>query len=303
MAEVEALAEVRYASAAELPTAVAGADVLFMWDFLSSALVDAWPAARQLQWIHQAAAGVDKVLLPEVVASDVVVTNSRNVFDQAIAEYVLGLVLSFAKDFPRTLELQREHTWQHRDSEMIAGKQAVVVGVGPIGRATARLLRAAGLRVRGVGRTARTGDEDFGDVLASSDLLQVLPGADYVVVAAPLTPATRGMFDAAAFDAMQPTARFVNIGRGEIVVQDEMVEALVTERIAGAALDVFEEEPLPADSPLWEMPNVVVSPHMSADFIGWLDVLADVFVDNFTRWHAGQSLRNVVDKQLGYVAS
>lgn len=303
MADVEALAEVRYASAAELPTAVADADVLFMWDFLSSALIEAWPAASRLRWIHQAAAGVDKVLLPDVVASDVVVTNSRNVFDQAIAEYVLGLVLSFAKDFPRTLELQRQRTWQHRDSEMIAGKRAVVVGVGPIGRATASLLRAAGLAVRGVGRTARTDDPDFGEILASTDLHQVLPDADYVVVAAPLTPGTRGMFDAAAFAAMSPTTRFVNIGRGEIVVQDELIEALAAGRIAGAALDVFEEEPLPADSPLWDMPNVVVSPHMSADFIGWLDVLAELFVDNFRRWHAGEPLRNVVDKQLGYVAS
>src|SRR5690606_23713191 len=121
---------------------------------------------------------------------------------QAIAEYVLGLVLSFAKDFPRTLELQRQRTWQHRDTEMIAGKQAVVVGVGPIGRAIARLLRGAGLTVRGVGRSARSGDEDFGHVHGSDELLTVLGEADYVIVAAPLTPSTQGMFDAEAFAAM-----------------------------------------------------------------------------------------------------
>lgn len=303
MARVEELAEVRYASTAELPTALAGADVLFMWDFLSPALADAWPAADRLQWIHQAGAGVDNILLPGVVESDVVVTNSRNVFDQAIAEYVLGLVLSFAKDLPTTLELQRQHVWRHRETAMLAGRRALVVGVGPIGRAIAGLLRAAGLTVRGVGRTARTGDQDFGTVLASGDLHEALPDTDYVIVAAPLTPQTRGMFDAAAFAAMRPTARFVNVGRGEIVVHHELVDALVSRRLAGAALDVFEQEPLPDDSPLWDMPNVVVSPHMSADFVGWLDVLAEVFVENFRRWHAGEPLCNIVDKRLGYVAS
>lgn len=303
MAEVEALCDVRYASAAELPTALSGADVLFMWDFLSRALEQAWPSADRLGWIHQAGAGVDRILLPGVVGSDVVVTNSRNVFDRSIAEYVLGLVLAFAKDTARTLDLQRRHTWQHRDTEMVDGRTAVVVGVGPIGREIARLLRGVGMSVRGVGRTARMGDADFGEILASADLHDALRDADYAVIAAPLTESTTSMFDAAAFAAMRPTARLVNIGRGEIVVERDLVDALASGRIAGAALDVFETEPLPGDSPLWDMPNVVVSPHMSADFVGWLDALAEVFVDNFRRWYAGEPLRNVVDKELGYVAS
>lgn len=301
MDEVEALAEVRYASAADLPRALTGADVLFMWDFLSTALRDAEPYADRLRWIHQAGAGVDRVLVPWVVDSGITVTNSRGVFDHSIAEYVLGLVLSFAKDFPHTLALQHDHRWRHRETEMVRGRSALVVGVGPIGRTIARLLRGVGMSVSGVGRTARADDDDFGSVLAASDLHRVLPDADYVIVAAPLTDDTRGMFDAAAFAAMRPTARLVNIGRGEIVVESDLVEALRSGRIAGAALDVFEREPLPDDSPLWDMPNVVVSPHMSADFVGWLDVLAAVFVDNFRRWHAGTPLRNVVDKQLGYV--
>lgn len=302
MDEVEALAEVRYASAADLPRALPGTDVLFMWDFLSTALCDAEPYADRLRWIHQAGAGVDRVLVPWVVRSDITVTNSRGVFDRSIAEYVLGLVLSFAKDLPHTLALQHDHRWQHRETEMVDGRSALVVGVGPIGRMIARLLRGVGMAVAGVGRTARAADPDFGTVLPASDLHEALPHADYVIVAAPLTDDTRGMFDAAAFAAMRPTARFVNIGRGEIVVEPDLVAALRSGRLAGAALDVFEHEPLGDDSPLWDMPNVVVSPHMSADFIGWLDALADVFVDNFRRWHAGAPLRNVVDKQLGYVS-
>lgn len=303
MAEVERLARVRYVSPPELPDAIGSADALFMWAFQSTALTEAWPHARRLRWVHTASAGVDRVLIPEVAGSDVVVTNSRGVFDDAIAEYVLGLVLLFAKGMHDTLARQRTRTWEHRDTEMAAGHSALVVGVGPIGRAIGRLLAAAGMQVSAVGRTARTGDPDFGDVLASDDLGEALPTADYVVVVAPLTEQTRGMFDGAAFARMRPTARFINVGRGPLVVQSALVEALREGRIAGAGLDVFEEEPLPDDSPLWSMPNVVVSPHMAADFVGWLDTLARVFVDNFHRWHGREQLRNVVDKRLGYVPS
>ncbi|MGH3096619.1 MAG: D-2-hydroxyacid dehydrogenase [Streptosporangiales bacterium] len=303
MEEVERLARVRYVQPAELPDAIGDADALFMWAFQSTALADAWPRAHRLQWVHTASAGVDRVLIPEVAKSDVVVTNSRGVFDDAIAEYVLGLVLLFAKGMHDTLARQRTRTWEHRDTEMVAGRSALVVGVGPIGRAVGRLLAAAGMHVSGVGRTARSEDPDFGTVLGSADLADALPAADYVVAVAPLTEETRGMFDAAAFARMRSTARFINVGRGPLVVERDLIAALREERIAGAGLDVFEEEPLSYDSPLWSMSNVVVSPHMSADYVGWLDTLARVFVDNFHRWHGGEELRNVVDKWLGYVPS
>lgn len=301
MAEVEARALVRYATAAELSDALVGADALFYWDFTSSALEEAWPAADRLCWIHTASAGVDKILLPEVAASEVVVTNSRGVFDHPIAEYVLGLLLLEAKDLRTTLDLQRRLEWRHRDTTLVRGSEALIVGAGPIGRAIARVLRGVGVRVRGVGRTARDDDPDFGRVFAASDLHGALPGADYVVLAAPLTDSTLGMFDARAFAAMRSSAYFVNVGRGPLVVEDDLIEALRTGRIAGAALDVFATEPLPESSPLWTLDNVVVSPHMSADTIGWLGALRDVFVDNFHRWYAGAPLRNVVDKSLGYV--
>jgi len=303
MRAIEAEAVVRYTDAAGLADALSGADAFFVYDFLSTAVPGAWHAADRLRWLHIASAGVDPVLFPGLQESDVVLTNSRGVFDGAIAEYVLGVVLAFAKDFARSWELQKQRQWKHRESERISGRRVLVVGTGPIGRSIARMLRAAGMSVAGVGRRPREGDPDFGDVYASSELSSHLPGADYVVAVAPLTEQTKGMFDAEAFAAMKPGSRFVNVGRGELVVTSDLIGALRSGPLGGAALDVFDTEPLPADSPLWTMENVLISPHMSGDFVGWRNTLVEVFADNFRRWRAGEPLRNVVDKQLGYVPS
>nr|WP_039923664.1 D-2-hydroxyacid dehydrogenase [Amycolatopsis decaplanina] len=303
MRAIEAEAVVRYTDEAGLADALSGADAFFVYDFLSTAVPGAWHAADKLRWLHIASAGVDPVLFPGLQESDVVLTNSRGVFDGAIAEYVLGVVLAFAKDFVRSWALQRQRRWKHRESERISGRRVLVVGTGPIGRSIARMLRAAGMSVAGVGRRPREGDPDFGDVYASSDLARHLPGADYVVAVAPLTEQTKGMFDAEAFAAMKPGARFVNVGRGELVVTSDLIGALRDGPLGGAALDVFDTEPLPSDSPLWTMENVLISPHMSGDFVGWRNTLVEVFADNFRRWRAGEPLRNVVDKQLGYVPS
>lgn len=296
------LASVRYATAAELPQALRDAEALFVWDLFSDALTDAWDSAESLRWVHAATAGVDHLLFDALVDSDVVVTNSRGVFDRPMAEYVLGLVLCFAKDFPTTLAQQRHRRWRHRETEQVAGGHALVAGTGPIGRAIARQLRAVGMTVEGLGRTARDDDPDFGHVSASTDLHAVLPRADYVVLAAPLTDATRGMVDAAALARMKPTARLINVGRGPLVVEDDLVEALRRGDIAGAALDVFATEPLPESSPLWDTPGVIVSPHMSGDVVGWHNTLVQLFTDNLDRFLGGRDLRNVVDKRRGYVS-
>lgn len=301
MEEAEDLARVRYVRETELADALPGADVLFMWDFLSDAVAGAWPESGGPGWVHIASAGVDRLMFPGLIDSDTVVTNSRGVFDEPIAEYVLGLVLAFAKDLHTTFRLQGERRWRHRETERITGARALVVGTGPIGRAIGRRLSAAGLAVSGAGRTARDADPDLGVVYPMERLGEALAGADYVVLAAPLTPQTRGMIDAAALERMRPSARLVNVGRGGLVAEDDLVEALRAGRIAGAALDVFEDEPLPASSPLWDMPGVIVSPHMSGDVVGWRDELVRLFADNLGRYVSGRPLRNVVDKRLGYV--
>jgi phosphoglycerate dehydrogenase-like enzyme len=301
MTEVEAVADVRYVTENDLVDALPGADVLLVWDFRASTLPSAWPVADKLRWVHAASAGVNHVLTPEVVASEVAVTNSRGVFDEPMAEYVLAMTLALAKDLPTTLTRQRERRWHHRETERIGGRKVLVAGTGPIGRAIGRKLAAAGMSVTGLGRTARAQDPDLGEILPTSSLSEVLPTMDWLVLAAPLTDETRGMVDATALAAMKPTARLVNVGRGPLVVQEDLVAALAAGALAGAALDVFVDEPLPASSPLWEMPNVIVSPHMSGDVVGWRSELVALFHDNLTRYLDGEPLRNVVDKARGYV--
>jgi phosphoglycerate dehydrogenase-like enzyme len=295
-------AVIRYAAdLAALRAALRDAHALFVWNFRTSILRDAWADARDLRWIHVAAAGVDTVLFPELVESDVIVTNSRGVFDQAIGEYVLGLMLAFEKDLPGTIARQRRRAWEHRETGMLGGRTAVVVGAGGIGRAIGRLAHAVGMRVIGVARTARPRDPDLGTVVPASELASVVGDADYLVIATPLTPETHGMIGASVFARMKPGARLINVGRGAIVDEGALLGALRAGRIAGAALDVFAREPLPPDDPLWDAPGVIVSPHMSGDFAGSLEGLAALFRANFARWRRGAPLLNVVDKRRGYV--
>ncbi|MER7777262.1 D-2-hydroxyacid dehydrogenase [Streptomyces sp. NPDC096191] len=289
-------ARIEHTDARSLAERLPHADVLLVWDFSSHAVREAWPGdGPRPRWVHTASAGVDHLMCPELADSETVVTNARGVFDQPIAEYVAALVLAMAKDLPTTLRLQGERTWRHRESMRVAGTRACVVGSGPIGRAIAQTLKALGITTALVGRTARTG------VHGPDELDRLLARADWVVAAAPLTDDTRGMFDARRFGVMQPSARFVNVGRGQLVVEDDLAEALARRWIAGAALDVLSREPLAPESPLWRVPDLIISPHMSGDTIGWRDELGAQFVDLFESWAAGRPLANVVDKKRGYV--
>ena len=279
-----------------------GAEIMLGWNFRAASLRDAWSLADSLRWIHWAGAGVDAAMFDELVNSDVHFTNARGVFDRPMAEWVLGMIIAFAKRFPQTLASQAQCEWHYRMSEKVQGKRALVVGVGSIGREVGRLLRAAGMEVEAIGRTARDGDADFGRVHAIGDLLEQLAQADYVVLITPLTEQTRGLFGAAEFAAMPAHARFINIGRGALVDEVALLDALQQGRIAGAALDVFLEEPLPPESPFWTAPNCLVSPHMSGDYDEFESVMATQFVDNWARYLAGESLYNLVDKQLGFAA-
>lgn len=295
-------ARVVYADEQTLASQLPSADVLLAWDFTSNAVREAWPEhGPRPEWVHTASAGVDRLLCPALLEDGTIVTNARGVFEQPIAEYVTGLVIAMAKDFYGSWELQRQRRWKHRETMRVAGSRAVVVGSGPIGRAIGRALMALGVIVDLTGRRGRDDDPEFGRVHPAESLDKILTRADWIVCAAPLTDATRGMFDRAAFALMKPSARFINVGRGPLVVENDLVTALREWRIAAAALDVFEHEPLPSDSPLWDVPHLVVSPHMSGDTVGWRDTLAEQFMDNYDRWASGEPLLNTVDKQLGYV--
>jgi len=301
---IESDAELRFADSTEaLAKTLPGADILLGWDFSEANLRGVWSHVDGLRWIHWSGAGVDAVLFPELVESDVVLTNSRGIYDRAMAEYILGLILCFAKRFPETTRHQDQRRWQHRLGELVIGSRALIVGVGSIGREIARLLTSAGLHVEGVGRRARANDDDFVVVHAREDLNAVLPEADYVVIVVPLTDETRGLFGAAQLSAMKLTARLINVARGAVLDESALLEALRGGQIAGAALDVTAIEPLPDDSPLWSMPGVIVSPHMSGDFVGYQHVVVSAFIDNFRRFRTRQPLLNVVDKTSGFVLS
>jgi phosphoglycerate dehydrogenase-like enzyme len=287
----------------EMAGALPGTDVLFAWRPRARLLEPAWERADGLRWIQAASAGVEDLLFPGLVESEVVLTNARGIFDEAMAEHVVAMLLLFARGIPAVLDRQRTKEWRSHDSERLVGRHVLVVGVGSIGRAIGRACRALGMQVRGIGTRPRPGDEVFERVLGPAALATGCGWADVVVGVLPGGPRTMHVFDAAAFEAMGPATRFVNVGRGSTVDEAALVRALEEGRLAGAALDVFEVEPLPADSPLWELPNAIITPHLSGDFAGWREALVELFVENLDRYVTDRPLRNVVDKERGYVPS
>ena len=287
----------------QLHQSLPGAEVLLSWNFRAAGLSDAWSKADALRWIHWCGAGVDAAMFPALRNSDVILTNARGVFDQPMAEYVLGLIIAMAKSFPQTFSAKSARNWAYQVTEPVAGRRVLIVGVGSIGRRIAQVLNANGLRVTGVGRTAREEDPDFGTIHAISNLNQLLPGADFVINVTPLTDATRNLFSRTQFDAMESTARFINVGRGASVDEAALLTALESESIAGAALDVFQCEPLPEDSPVWDAPNLIISPHMSGDTWDYESHLVGLFLENLTRYRTNLTLHNIVDKAAGFVAT
>lgn len=273
------------------------ADILVVTDFRTELLRKVWPSRHHISWLHATSAGVDALMFPELVASDIQVTNARGVFNRGIAEYVLGAILLFAKDTLNNVRYQREHQWMHRETRLVRGSVALIVGAGSIGCEVASLLRCLGMRVLGTDLMARE-DENFDEVRANDELGDLLPQADYVIINAPLTSQTRGLFCRDTFSHMKSTACLINVGRGPVVRTDDLVDALKNGVIAGAALDVFETEPLPKEHPLWDMSQVMISAHMSGDFVGWRRALGVQFVENFHRRQAGQSLFNLVNKAI-----
>ena len=277
---------------------LADCDVVFHYGHPRDALSANWELTDRLRWVHVGGVGIDWALFPSLVESEVVLTNSRGVFDTSLPEYLLSLMLALVKDLPSTLRAQARHEWQHRLLEPLTGGRSVIVGAGSIARAAARLLETLGLETVLVGRTAR--EEAGTRIHAVDELPALLPDADWLIVLAPLTPETRGFIDARVLGALPRGARFVNIGRGPTVVEDDLVAALRSGALAGAALDVFEQEPLPADSPLWDMPRVIVSPHIGGDEAGTPRAFTQAFLANLRRYMAGEPLHNVVDKRLGW---
>ena len=286
-------------SGAELARGAADADVVFLWEQVDW-LREHWGWSDRLRWVAAPTAGVDWLLFPGLAGSEVVVTNAAGVFDEAMAEYALTLVAAIRADLPATLRFQADRQWRHRETRRISGCRAIIVGAGGIGRAIYQILTTAGVSAQCVARRRRN-DPELGEIAPLSELPALLPGADFVILVLPLTEATRGVIGPAELGLMAPDTWLINLGRGALADEDALLSALRDDVIGGAALDVFSTEPLPADAPWWDQPNVIVSPHMSGDFRGWEQALTGLFVDQLRRYRAGQPLRNVVDKRLGYL--
>ena len=283
------------------------ADVAFMAELEPAQLA----AAGRLQWIHSPAAGVGGMLFPEMVRSAVLMSNSRGISADTIAEHVLGVTLVLFRKLLLAFRSQAARQWAQDavlappNIRTIAGASVLIVGLGSIGRATARRFTALGARVNAVRRSS-AGDAPDGiaRIGTPDEVLDLLPDADVVVLAAPQTRETRGVIGRTELAAMRRDAVLVNVSRGKLVDEAALVEALTapeaTRTIGGAALDVFEHEPLAPDSPLWLLPNVVITPHMAGFRPDHWDAVTDLFADNLRRFESGQPLRNIVNKEAGY---
>lgn len=279
------------------------ATVIFSWSIAGQLLRDVFAMCPHVRWVHSRSAGLDGVLFPEMIESPVPLTNGSGVFSPSLGEFALGAILHFAKDFRRMIRNQEAGRWEQFDITEIAGQTVGIVGYGDIGRAVATRCRAMGMRVLGLRRSGApvyNVDPLVDRVYTPSGLLEMIPQCDYVVVAAPLTPETKGLVGPAAFAAMKPEAVVINVGRGPVIDEAAMVEALSTGRIRGAALDVFDKEPLPEGHALYSLQNVLLSPHCADHTPDWLDRAMQFFVDQFDRFHKGEPLLNIVDKRLGY---
>jgi phosphoglycerate dehydrogenase-like enzyme len=274
---------------------------------LSGAAVDfrrLFRLATKLRWIHSTSAGVEKILFPELVASSVPVTNARGVYKRSLAEFAVLGILFHTKKVRRLIDSQRAHLWDDFLVSFANERLLGIVGYGEIGRECALLAKGLGLKIHALRRNpARSAHDPLLDVIfGPEELHRMLADVDVLLCSAPLTPETHHLISDAEFDCMKPGAIVINVGRGPVIDEAALVRALQSKRIAGASLDVFEQEPLPASSPLWDMENVLLSPHCTDRTTNpdWLDLSMRFFVENFHRYRAGEPLENVVDKTAGY---
>ena len=276
--------------------------------FTISLRPEQFAAARALKWIQAPSAAVHQMLFPELINSDVILTNAREVHGPVVAEHVIALLFALAKKIPQAAIFQQKHFWgqeaiwsEGSHPRELSGATLGLIGLGSIGRRVAQMASVLGMRVIAVREHVEKGTVDgVESVFAPSALDKVLAQSDYVVLAAPLLDKTRGLINAERFALMKPESFLINVGRGPQVDEAALADTLRNRRIAGAALDVFEQEPLPANSPLWDLENLLITPHTA----GLTDKLwhrhYELFSDNLRRYIARQPLRYVVDKIKGY---
>jgi phosphoglycerate dehydrogenase-like enzyme len=255
--------------------------------------------APKLKWIQTTGAGVDALMPMDWLPEGAVVTNNSGSHGAKAEDSCAMAILMLHARMPQVLENQRNHKWEYILTHPVAGRTAVVIGFGDLGAAAGRAAKKLGLKVIAVTRSGKAG-RPADAAVASSRIDQVLPKADFVIVASPLTSLTRGLLNATRLARLKPGAALVNIGRSPIVDYEALRGKLERGELSGAVLDVFDQEPLPEESPLWTTPNLVVMPHITCDSPGYVDTVLDRWFANFARYLAGKKLTNIVDRSLGY---
>jgi len=264
-------------------------------------------SAKKLRWIHSPAAAVHQLIFPELVNSEIILTNAREVHGPVVAEHVIALIFALATKIPGSVRLQEKHVWGQQilwdelpRVREVAGATVGLVGLGSIGRAAAKSAQGLGMRVIAVREHPEKGSEGADAVFGPAQIDEVFRQADYIVLAAPVTAGTKAVANADRLALMKPDACLINVGRGPLVDEPALAAALREKKIGGAALDVFPKEPLPADSPLWDVPNLLITPHTAA----LTDKLSErhyaLFSENLRRYLNGEPLLAVVDKRKGY---
>ncbi len=286
-----------------VPEEIVDADVFIGW----SLRPEQFRIAKKLKWIHSPAAAVHQLMYPELINSNVILTNSSSVHGPVVAEHAIAVVLALAKRLPQAMHYQARRIWAQelmwneypRPCE-VAGSTVLVVGLGGIGREFATRAKALGMKVIAVRENPSKGPGPADEVYGPDKIDELLPKADYVLLCTPVTPATNAIMNKDRLNRMKHSAYLINVARGPLVDEAALVEALQTDRIAGAALDVFVEEPLPPDSPFWSLENVLITPHTAAVTEKLWERHYELIVENLNRFLAGKSLLNRVDTKRGY---
>ncbi len=258
--------------------------------------------ARKLRWVHLGYAGVDMILYPEIVNSDVIITSSKGIHQFHMTEFLFGMILTLTRKFDKIYENQKQKRWDKqvaKEFELLNGKTIGILGLGNIGRQIARVSKAFGMYVIGMKRT-KTKVDFVDEVVTKEEIHHLLENSDFIVLVLPLTDETYHLIGEREFNLMKRKPYFFNIGRGAVVDEKALIDALKDGKIRGAGLDVFEEEPLPPDSPLWTMENVLITPHIAGLFPNYWEEPTNIFIENFKRYIDGKQMINIVDKIAGY---
>jgi D-3-phosphoglycerate dehydrogenase len=296
---VSALNEVILASQDSINAALPGAEI---YCGHARTYVDWESVVRggKLRWIQSTAAGLDHCLVPAVIASDILVSSASGVFADQVAEHALALLLGLLRRIPLFTHRQRERRFEREPTDDLKGKTVLIAGFGGNGRRIAQLLSLFQVRIVATDCFPRSKPPHVEQLGPPERFSRLLPLADVVILCVPLTDRTRGMLDRSAFRSCKPGTILINVARGPVVVESALVEALRSGQVGAAGLDVTEQEPLPADSELWELPNVLITPHVGAQSADRLDRTTDLFCENLDRFVRGQPVKNLVDKPLGF---